>query len=241
MEDVFGDLAGYFFCKQFEDVWRPALRDLAHARFRAHIERTAATYAVDDGAIMVIKEPNGSHAAPFVMSMLERARMIFLYRDGRDVIDSLLDLNAPGRLTAAWRGVAVETPEQRLELIREESLNWVARMTATQRAFRERPPELRFRLRYEDLVADPTAHLRQLTEWLGLDRDATEIAEAVEANAFGSAGRSKTGAAATNRAATPGLWRQSLNEQEIALADEIMGAKLVELGYDGTLEAGTPS
>ena len=147
--DTFGDLGAYFFSQHFEDVWRPAVRELAHARFRAHLERTAAAYPVDQGALMVIKEPNGSHAAPLIMSLLPDARLLFLYRDGRDVIDSLLALNGPGGLTAAWRGVAVETPEQRLELIREESLNWVARMTETERAYQERPRELRHRVRYE--------------------------------------------------------------------------------------------
>ena len=118
----------------------------------------------------MIKEPNGSHAAPFVMSLLPAARLIFLYRDGRDVIDSLLALNAPGGLLASWRGVAVETPEQRLALVREESLNGVARMTATEHAFEQRPPELRWRLRYEDLVADPERCLAAVEDWLRLER-----------------------------------------------------------------------
>ncbi len=238
MEDVFGDLAGYFFCQQFEDVWRPALRDLAHARFRAHMERTAATYTVDDGAIMVIKEPNGSHAAPLIMSTMERARMIFLYRDGRDVVDSLLSMNAPGGLIAAWRGKAARTPEQRLALIRDESLNWVARMTETERAYQERPSELRWRVRYEDLVADPAGGLGGIAGWLGLDRDADAITTAVEAHAFGLPGQSATGAAATRRSATPGLWRENLSERESALAHEIMGEKLAELGYDVAPELG---
>jgi hypothetical protein len=232
MSDVFGDLAAYFFSKQFEDVWRPAVRDLAHARFGAHLERTADSYPVADGAVMVIKEPNGSHAAPLIMSVLDRARMIFLYRDGRDVVDSLLAMHGPGGLAAAWTGKSVETPEERLASIRDESLNWVARMSATERAFEERPAELRWRLRYEDLIADPAGSLSALAGWLGLERDAAAITEAVEAHAFGATGQSPSGAVATRRAAVPGLWRRNLSEDESALAHEIMGEKLAELGYD---------
>jgi hypothetical protein len=236
--DTFGNLGAYFFSKHFEDVWRPAVRELAHARFHAHLERTAAEYPVDQGALMVIKEPNGSHAAPLIMSLLPDARLLFLYRDGRDVIDSLLALNGPGGLTAAWRGVAVETPEQRLELIREESLNWVARMTETERAYQERPRELRHRVRYEDLVADPADCLAGITDWLGLDRNAAAIASAVEAHTVGSPGQSATGAAATRRSATPGLWRENLSAEESALAHEIMGEKLTDLGYEVAPELG---
>jgi hypothetical protein len=202
------------------------------------MERTADSYPVADNAVMVIKEPNGSHAAPLIMSMLPTARLLFLYRDGRDVIDSLLALNGPGGLTASWLGVAVETPEQRLQLIREESLNWVARMEATERAFEERPAELRWRLRYEDLIAEPVGSLSALATWLGLKRDAAAIEDAVDAHAFGTSGSSTSGAAATRRAATPGLWRRNLDERERALAHEIMGAKLAELGYDKTPELG---
>jgi hypothetical protein len=104
-------------------------------------------------------------------------------------------------------------------------------MEATEVAFRERPPDLRFRLRYEDLLADPAGNLRALLDWLGLERDAAAISEAVEAHGFRSEARSKTGAAGTRRAAAPGLWRQNMTEPEVALAQEIMGEKLAALGY----------
>jgi len=229
--DTFGDLGAYFFSSHFEDVWRPALRDLALGRFGAHLERAAERYDVAPGARLVIKEPNGSHAAPLILSLLPESRLIFLYRDGRDVVDSQLALSSPGGLTAAWRGVAVETPEERLQLVREESLNWVARMDATEEAYESRPPELRFRLGYEDLLADPAASLTALAEWLGLERDPDAIAATVEAHGFSTEPRSKTGAAGTRRAASPGLWRENLSEEENALAHELMGEKLAELGY----------
>jgi hypothetical protein len=231
--DTFGDLGAYFFSRHYEDVWRPALRDLAHVRFRAQLERAAATCPLDDRAQIVIKEPNGSHAAPFVMSLLPAARLIFLHRDGRDVIDSLLAMSAPGGLLATWRGVAVETPEQRLALVREESLNWVARTAASELAYEQRPPELRWRVRYEDLVAEPEHCLAAVEDWLGLRRSSDQIADAVAAHSLGAKGQSPTGAAGTSRAGRPGLWQQNLSAEESALAHEIMGERLSQLGYDG--------
>lgn len=228
---TFGDLGAYFFSNHFEDVWRPAVRDLAHARFGAHAERAVARNRVSEDARVVIKEPNGSHAAPLIFSLLPESRLIFLYRDGRDVVDSQLALSGPGGLTARWRGVTIETPDDRLQLVREESLNWVARMDATEQAYRERPAELRFRLAYEDLLAEPAANLSALWEWLGLQRDPGALAAAVEAHGFSSEARSETGAAGTRRAASPGLWRENLTEEESALARELMGEKLAGLGY----------
>jgi hypothetical protein len=242
--DIFGELGGYFFSQHYRDVWVPAVGDMARARFGAHFERAAAAHPVRGNAVMVIKEPNGSHAAPLIMSLLPQSRLIFLYRDGRDVVDSHLALSEPGRLIAVWSGVALDRSgrwgrrsrrralaEARLELVRQESLNWVARMEATERAFQERPAELRFKLRYEDLLSDPASCLRELVDWLGLEPDSAAIAEAVEANSFAAGGRAPTGAAATRRAAAPGLWRENLTESESALAHEIMGEKLAELGY----------
>jgi len=236
--DVFGDLAAYFFSEHFADVWRPAVRELAHTRFGAQMKRTAAKYPLSGRVAMVIKEPNGSHAAPLIMSLLPEARLIFLYRDGRDVVDSLLAMNEPGGLLAEWSGLPIESPEQRLALIREESLNWVARMEATEQAFRERPPALRWRVRYEDLAADPVECLKPLFGWLGLQRDASAITDAVEAHAFGAAEQSLSGSAATRRAGAPGLWRKNLSAEESALAHEIMGEKLADLGYEVVPELG---
>src|SRR5262249_3234999 len=138
---------------------------------------------------------------------------------------------SPGGLTAAWRGVAVETPEERLQLVREESLNWVARMEATERAYESRPPELRFRPGYEDLPADPAANLAAPAPWLRRHGRPEAIAATVEAHGFSTEPESKTGAAGTRRAASPGLWRENLSEEENALAHELMGEKLAELGY----------
>jgi hypothetical protein len=141
-------------------------------------------------------------------------------------------MNAPGGLLAEWSGMAVSSPQDRLALVREESLNWVARMAATEQAFQERPAELRYRLRYEDLVSDPTRWLGEITRWLGLERDAGMIERAIEAHTWGGAGQSTSGSAATRRAGTPGLWRSNLSESESRLAHEIMGETLAELGYE---------
>ena len=40
---------------------------------------------------LVVKEPNTSEAADTLVKLLPSSRVVFLVRDGRDVVDSMLD------------------------------------------------------------------------------------------------------------------------------------------------------
>jgi hypothetical protein len=163
------------------------------------------------------------------MSLFDRARLIFLYRDGRDVIDSLVAMSGPGGLLAGWRGVAVETREQRLALIREESLNWVARMTATELAFEQRPPQLRWRLRYEDLVAEPEARLREVCAFLGLEFEPGMLEYHRRENPALYADHPRLAEPPVRDARS---WRKEMRDGDVELFEAIAGELLTELGYE---------
>jgi Sulfotransferase family len=179
----------------------------------------------------VIKEPNGSYGAEFLMQLLPRARMIFLARDGRDVLDSQLALRT--RFGAVRRGMqVVDTASERLAFVRTQGRLWVNNMTAVDRAFAAHDPELRVRLRYEDLRADTFDTLLPVARWLGDERDSDELRRAVEENAFESTPRLKRGKGRMRRAASPGLWRENLSAEEQRVANEIMGETLSRLGYE---------
>ena len=132
---------------------------------------------VPDLPLLVIKEVNGSHAADLVMSLFPRSKMIFMLRDGRDIVDSLLDANSEGGwLTRTGLGKGgFDTDEERLEWVRETCRTWVARINVCEQAYERHDPALRQRIRYEDLLADPKRSLAQLTEWLGLPHDEARI------------------------------------------------------------------
>jgi len=220
---------GYFFSDGYEHVWRPELRRLALVRLHAQAQRAAREHGLADPLVLV-KEPNGSHAAELLMSLLPRSRMIFLVRDGRDVIDSLLDARDAG----GWVGAPnlnLADPAERLDYVRRQARLWLNSTNAVQSAFASHPEELRRRLRYEDLLADPLATLRPLVAWLGLDDDEAGLQAAIEANAFGAIPRRMRGPGTPRRAATPGMWRENMapSEQEAMLA--IIGPKLAALGY----------
>jgi peptidoglycan/xylan/chitin deacetylase (PgdA/CDA1 family) len=220
----------YFFSPKYDDAWRPELRRMMLVRFHRLVERTAERYDVES-PLVLLKEVAGAHAAPLVMSMFPRSRLVFLVRDGRDVVDSQTAANQPG----GWLPVGGwTTPEERREFIRRRARTWVGDVASIERAFEAHPPELRKMVRYEDLLAAPAATLRPLVEWLGLRRSERWLERAVEANAFDSVASEHKGPKKFYRSATPGAWRKNMTDEETATLESVMGDKLREVGYPMT-------
>ena len=235
LNGLFGRRSSYAFSNEFKDVWRPEARRLTLVRLHAIVERArAAGLPVVDGLpVLAIKEVNGSHGADVVMSLFPRSKMIFLVRDGRDIVDSLLDANSPdGWLTRTGLGRGgFETDAERLEWVRETCRNWTGRMNVCCRAYESHDPDLRKRVRYEDLLAETPSQLGDLARWIGLPSDASRIEAIVQSHSFEVVPEKRKGKGKRRRAATPGQWRESLAPDEQRLAQEIMGERLTELGY----------
>lgn len=231
-----GSRATYAFSPAYADVWRPHARRLTLARLHAIVERASAAGVplAADGPLLVVKEVDDSHAADIVMSLLPRSRMLFLVRDGRDVLDSLLDANRPsGWLSkVGWGTGEFDSAEQKLDWVREHCRNWAARMNACLRAFEAHHPALRRQVRYEDLLADTPSALADLSRWLGVPRTREEITAIAAAHAFEALPDFGKGPGMFRRSATPGRWREGLTDSERRVADEIMGDLLVRLGYE---------
>ena len=223
---------GYFFSDQYEGAWQPELRRLVLARLHAQSHRAAREHGLTE-PLVLIKEPNGSHAAELAMSLLPRSRLIFLLRDGRDVIDSLLD----ARRGDGWIGAGnmdMSDPAERVAYVRRQARLWLNATNAVESAYAAHPEKLRFTVRYEDLRADTLDALRPLAAWLGLASDDAALRAAIEANAFEAIPRRLRGPGTPRRAATPGLWRENMTPAEQEAMNEIIGPKLAELGYEET-------
>ena len=217
----------YFFSPKYEDAWRPELRRMMLVRFHRLVERTAERYPVDSPSVL-LKEVAGAHAAPFVMSMFPRSKLVFLIRDGRDVVDSQTAANQPG----GWMPVkGWTTAEERHEFIRRRGRTWVGDVASIERAYERHQPELRRIVRYEDLLGSPAESLEALVAWLGLRRSRQWVERSVEANAFESVASEQKGPKKFFRSATPGAWRDNMSDEEAATLEEIMGDSLRKLGY----------
>ncbi len=225
-----GDPA-YFFSDEYRDAWREPLRRLALERLGAQRRRAGIEHELSD-PLVLIKEPNGSHAADLVADLLPASRLIFLLRDGRDVVDSMIDADSEGGWRTRTEGVTpLRSPEQRLTAVRRQSQLWLMRTLATERARARLAPESSIEVRYESLLADGERELARLDEWLGLDRTPRQLRNAVRSQRFGSLRNRLRGRRKGIRAASPGLWRENLSEPEHEAMDQIIGPKLRELGY----------
>jgi len=228
-----GERAGepsYFFARDYMPVLRPLLHELALRGFDNQLRQMGHDPIPK---WVVIKEPNGSHAADTIISLLPRSRMLFLLRDGRDVVDSLLDAMLGRESWWAERTKQLgRPPQERLAFVAQNSHLWVRRTMVSQRAFDALPEEQRLLVRYEEMRSDTPTELRRIFDWLELDVKEGQLDAIVKRQAFESAPKDRRGPGKPMRAASPGLWRENMSEDEQRVMQEIMGAKLAELGYD---------
>jgi Sulfotransferase family len=221
----------HFFADQFEDVWRPGLARLMRDRFLAQAVRRPARVPLSR-SLVVVKEPNGSQSADVIMAALPRSQLLFLLRDGRDVVDSELAAHAEGAwLSREFPGVSGVPEDERLSFVVQSAKKWLWRTEVVQEAY-QRHPGAKHMLRYEDLRADPLTHLRELFDWLHLDASDDELRAWTDKHAFENVPEERRGPDSFFRAATQGLWRENLRAQEQAAMMEVLEPKLRELGYD---------
>jgi Sulfotransferase family len=227
---VRADDSNFFFARRYLAELRPELRGLILRGLQRQVRELGAG---SSPRWVVIKEPNGSHGADTTLSLLPRSRMLFLLRDGRDVLDSLTDalLGRDSWWRRSQQGIANKVTQQRLAFLRQHANLWLERTNSVQRAFRALPEEQRLLVRYEELLNDTPAGLSRVFRWLRLNADAQEVARIVARHAFDAIPDQEKGPGKMARAASPGLWRERFTAEEQQLLEEVMGDKLRELGY----------
>lgn len=215
----------YFFAEAYADVWRRSVRAMILDRIAAQLDRHGAK-----PALVVIKEPNGSLAADLIMAALPQSRLLWMLRDGRDVLDSQLDAAMKGSWLGQFGGGLEATPAERRRFLEERAHVWVARTRVVRATYEAHPTALRHCIRYEEMRLDTLAALRGLYDWLGL-QPPTDIEDVVARRSFESMPPEATGPGRFARAATPGLWRTNLDTDEQTLVNDVMGEMLQRVGY----------
>jgi hypothetical protein len=225
------DAGQYFFAAEFRDVWAPQLGAMIRARLQAHAAARAGEVPPSE-TFLVLKEPHGSQAADVIMEALPESRLLFLLRDGRDVIDSELAAAAKG----SWLGevfpvVAGIEDSERLEFAEQAAYKWLWRTEVVEQAYAAHQGA-KLLVRYEDMLAAPAGNLRRILDWLGLAIDEAELEQLVESQSFERLPAEHRGPGKIFRAATPGLWRENLSGEEQAMVERVLGRKLRDLGYE---------
>ena len=220
---------GYLFSDRYRDAWAPALRGLIVSRFDAQVHEALANGRPSGTPLVVVKEP-GSHVADLLLELFPASRMIFLLRDGRDVVDSWLAAHRPGSW-AVREGAFPVADGGREALIRWQASVWAYRTDVVQRAYQEHEPSQRIIVRYEEVLRNPARELERICATLGLDAERERLEKAAAEHSFTSVPGTEKGDGKEIRAARPGEWRRNLTAAEQRAMYEVMGDKLSELGY----------
>lgn len=222
--DLKADEPGYFFAERYRKAWEEPLRALIAARFEAQARGEAEAAE----AAFVVKEP-GSHVAPFLAELFPTSKVIFLLRDGRDVVDSWLDAYSEG----SWAipgGAFPVSEEGRIPLIRWLSEVWAFRSREVTKAHAARAEADRVLIRYEDLRGETEAWLTRICEMIGVPLE--RVPEVVEAHRFERVPRAARGPRRMIRQARPGGWRANLSPAEQEAMHKVMGKTLAKFGYE---------
>lgn len=219
----------YLFSDRYRDVWAPQLRDLIRARFEAQAAEYVAEAGGIDRPVVVVKEP-GSHAADTIMDLFPESCLIFLLRDGRDVVDSWLD----GYRDGSWateEGAYPLDDAGRPALIRWQSSVWLHRTEVVQGTYARTDSGRRVLIRYEEMRANPISALEEICGLLGIEATRDQLDRIATANEFSRVPRAQRGAGRQIRRARPGGWASHMSREEILAMHEILAEKLDELGY----------
>jgi hypothetical protein len=148
--------------------------------------------------------------------MFPDARFVHLVRDGRDVALSVI---------RQWWGA-----NDFMTAVR----SWAEMVSTARRMLAMLPQERHLELRFEDLVADPGTQLRRVTDFLGVafedgmlsrytDRAASKVGDRIE--------RHHAHLTERPQASQAYKWMQTLSPADQAVAHEMAGDVLAELGY----------
>jgi hypothetical protein len=220
------------------DVWIRSMRNLFLDVGRAKFPNISPRH------YLLIKEPNGSLSAPLIMEAFPESKLVFLVRDPRDVVASLLDAAKKGSwygydryeasVADALRSGGLASSEHRSEdgFVEQLAKNYVANVSAVREAYEGHPEEARILVRYEDLRANPLEWVTRICEKLRVEADREQLERAVEKRSWENIPEDRRGEGKFHRKATPGGWREDLTPGQAEIVEKITAPLLAEF-YPG--------
>jgi len=209
-----------FFSSKFEDGWKAPLRFLI-------LKRIQSQFGFSGFDHMLLKAPNESHAADFILKILPNSKLIFLVRDGRDVIDSRqAKFHNPRSIKAG-----PETSKERKFRISHFALMWNLMIETTQKAYDSHNPTLRILVRYEDLRQKPLTEINRIYKFLGYDLSEEELKRIADSTSFENVPNEIKGEDKNIRKAKPRGFEDYFSDDELNLVNKMMKKNLLRYGY----------
>lgn len=212
----------YFFSNKYRKNLLPIVRKLILHRTYLHAHTLKKK--------IIIKEPNGAAGSKIIMESMPRSKLIYLIRDGRDVVDSLIDAHTQN----SWNKELnpFKTKEERFTKIEKYSNGWVNTQILLEKVFENHDKKLRIKVFYEKLRKNTFFEIQKIYEFLQLKIPTSDLTKIIEKYDFDKISNSKKGSGKFNRAASPGKWKENFTEEEKKLLNSIMKKTLKKLGYE---------
>jgi len=212
----------YFFSPHHKKNWLPALRRFIISRIFSQVQTL--------GKNVIIKEPVGSHSADIIMECMPKSKLVFLLRDGRDILESRMDMH---RGSKSWSGLReFKNDKEKRGAIKYYSIIWNGIMERINRAYENHDPKLRIIIRYEDLKKDTLSELKKIYDFLDIKISDDELRRKIELFDFKNIPESQKGEGKFYRSASTGGWTKKFSKEEQELMNSIMGDTLKQMGYD---------
>ena len=213
----------YFFSDKYKPVWNYFLRKMILNRFYGQIQNLSLP--------VIVKEPSSRLGASDILSeCLPNSKLIVLIRDGRDIIDSLVD----SRSKVGWQNIrpnSVITEKNRVRVVEDLAKNWVQQMENLMRSFENHEESQKMLVRYEDLIEKPSVILKKIYDFLKIEISLGRVDDLIQKYNFDKIPENKKGPGKFFRSATPGKWKENFNDEEKKIMEEIMGKSLKKLEY----------
>jgi len=210
----------YFFSSLHRINWLPALRKFILTRTYSEAQTLSKN--------IIIKEPVGAQASDILMECFPSSKLIFLLRDGRDVVDSRIDMHRK----SSWANLRpLDTPQIRMRMIRWYSYQWKKIIERINKAYKNHSKDLRILVRYEDLRKNTENELQKIYKFLDIKIELDEIKKIVEKFSYENITNEQKGNGKFIRLASPGKWKENFSSEEIKLMEDVMESTLKKLGY----------
>jgi len=221
--DIFNKEPNYFFSNKFSNTWNYFLRKLILNRIQSQFQNLSKK--------IIIKEPNGSIGVDIISNCLPESKIIILLRDGRDVVDSIIDSKILDSWAVKNYGLTPITGKNRMFEIKIRSKIWVKTIELLLNTYEKHNKDSRLIIKYEDLIQNTQKVLKEIYRFLKIQISKENLDRLTKKYMFENIPFEMKGSGKVTRFAKPGKWNESFNEEEKQVMNNIMKDTLLKIGY----------
>jgi len=213
----------YFFSDAHKPTWLFFLRKLILNRIYSQIQNLSMK--------IIIKSPGSFGASDIISECLPNSKVIILLRDGRDIIDSLLDARGEGGFMNLGIDPIISS-DDRLSYMQFRAKMWINLIENLMKTSEIHSKNLLLVVKYEDLRNNALEELRKIYQFIEIDIERKKLEVIIEKFRFENIQMDLKGAGKFHRSASPGSWKKNFSEEEKIILEKLMGETLRKIGYN---------